>query len=544
MVTRNLKFFGLLMLSIACGRFSNRNNNSTAQLPLTPSSKDVLTENTDFQNCLFSFEDFNKTKECMDQFVIADPFTMPYLLNNTVGNGGDVLICHQPDGATSVNLLDYVEARLRYKLAVDFGQPFQTVEEAIKLVTSRLQNFDNQLASQIELESQTFFKNVNFVENTRLVDIPDSFHIALPANCKLEQIAIQNVDHLPHERYYTISKSLWDRLSTEDQAGLVLHEIIYKLAIENGHKNSIKSRYLNSVISSDWLSTTSQNEFYEVLGAASFPWVYHSIPFEPKSLEIDQFEGKEFYKGTLYKDYFFATTLIDDGIMVPVGSSIEIYKNGQIKSFYVEEHNWINVEKSKSCQIFVHRKSQVNFYPSGNILSIINKSNEERDPWNTYGETCYKTAVSNLEIVYAPFPLDPENLVQIEFFDSKLAIPKSGFTTKTDIILNIWEKPDSIASGSLEADGYNPAFQFPVAQNQLVNVCHEEKITLHPNGLLREAVICPQSKTIQRENADGSQSDYDFGDRLKFDDSGRVLEKIENVTTGYPAKLKAYWRLK
>jgi hypothetical protein len=76
----------------------------------------------------------------------------------------------------------------------------------------------------------------------------------LPKNCELKQIAIQIRNPDLFDKRYVINQDLWNSLDTDNQAALVLHEIIYRMAIEQGASDSVGARLINSLIFSDTVS--------------------------------------------------------------------------------------------------------------------------------------------------------------------------------------------------------------------------------------------------------------------------------------------------
>ncbi len=85
----------------------------------------------------------------------------------------------------------------------------------------------------------TFFNRTTFVDHD-LQDIPDSQHLVLPIGCNIQQLAIQERQADGSVRY-TIDRRLWNRLDTGNQAGLILHEMIYTEALDLGQKQLLST---------------------------------------------------------------------------------------------------------------------------------------------------------------------------------------------------------------------------------------------------------------------------------------------------------------
>lgn len=189
-----------------------------------------------------------------------------------IGNGGDVVVCQEINDnelSTTYELLDFYEMRELdgYEIKID---PNATYDEALEVLISRLGLYDQFTQDEIRKLSEDFMSEARFPEDVVLVDIPDSQHIALKKGCHLEQVAIQIQPEFPGEKRYTVSKDLWDRMSPIDQAGLVMHEVIFNKVIENKTNrnesiNSRSTRFLTGVLATDRLGVYSYREYIEFL---------------------------------------------------------------------------------------------------------------------------------------------------------------------------------------------------------------------------------------------------------------------------------------
>lgn len=172
------------------------------------------------------------------------------MASKEVGNGGDVVTCRNSSGVIqSIELLDFYEERVIRQNPIRLD-PAKSVEENFKLLVDRLDSVNAEIMKKSFL---TFEKEVLFLDSVELIDIPDSDHIVIPANCKIEQIVIQKEPSLVNPKRYTINLELWNRLGTVDKAGLIAHELIYKRLIGSyiQDANSIPVRYLNGTLASD-----------------------------------------------------------------------------------------------------------------------------------------------------------------------------------------------------------------------------------------------------------------------------------------------------
>lgn len=173
---------------------------------------------------------------------------------NGVGNGGDVVTCKN-----SIEILDFTEAKIlkRFKL-IESPQSIKFLEVA-KLRLLKLKPLDSRLFNQYDKVLRMIESRWKLIDNASFRDVPDSFEIALPEGCHLEQLAIQQ--EIEGKTQIHISKKLWDQLNPLNQAGLLLHEIIYEHFIALGEKNSIKARKFNAFLFSKEIETNTKGQY-------------------------------------------------------------------------------------------------------------------------------------------------------------------------------------------------------------------------------------------------------------------------------------------
>ncbi len=177
---------------------------------------------------------------------------------NGVGNGGDAVVCSE-----QVELLDFVESRLMKRYTIISDSKKLAFMELAKERVATLKGLDARLFEQYSKVLSTFTDRLVFIENAQFRDIPDSFEIAIPAGCKLEQLAIQQ--EIDNKTMIHISKKLWEKMDVVNKAGLILHEIIYEHLLTTGEVNSIKVRKLNSLIFSGDIDKMTAGDFKKVL---------------------------------------------------------------------------------------------------------------------------------------------------------------------------------------------------------------------------------------------------------------------------------------
>lgn len=184
--------------------------------------------------------------------------------------GGNVVVCKDATtGKETIRLLDYYEGEILYDLVPELGTG-KTESDMVTHVTDRLKSFDKKRAERYQKAADDFMANTRFVSNVTLPNINDHAYVPLEADCKIEQIAVQNISPFPQSKKFTIRKDFWTKLSMQDKAGLMLHEIVYEEALAIGHTNSKSARYFNSLISSSKFSKYTAAEYQDRLELIGF----------------------------------------------------------------------------------------------------------------------------------------------------------------------------------------------------------------------------------------------------------------------------------
>jgi hypothetical protein len=196
------------------------------------------------------------------------------------GNGGNVVTCRKADHSlTSIEMLDYYEARVFRGISVSMGDASFDYKQKIDLVLDRLAKSDPGRAERYRGWAKSFMSEAALIPGITLTPIPDSDQVGLPRGCAMEQIAIQKEPQFPQDSRYTISKDLWDNLDEQGKAGLILHEIIYREALGFGHQTSVASRYFHSLIASELYSKLTDRERIKLMQLLPF-WTVNVQGFE------------------------------------------------------------------------------------------------------------------------------------------------------------------------------------------------------------------------------------------------------------------------
>jgi hypothetical protein len=176
-------------------------------------------------------------------------------------DGGNSVVCKMESNqviAVKVNLLDFFEAEqsvvpdhlhFTHLLGKEKQQVLSEVIENVRVKGDFYANLFKQWLSEFESEA-VFLKGVS------LGVIPDSFHFILPKNCTVKQTAIQ-IEPLFHEARYTLDEDIWTQLPPAHQAGLLMHELIYRKLQDN---DSRKVRAINAFLFSDEIRQLSPEQ--------------------------------------------------------------------------------------------------------------------------------------------------------------------------------------------------------------------------------------------------------------------------------------------
>lgn len=241
-----------------------------------------------------------------------------------VGNGGNVLSCTD---SQELLLLDYVEADQR-GLTIDLGGG-ATYQEQVLFTLDRLQKVNPTRADLYRKWLQTFISETEWMQGAKFVPVPDIGVGVIPLNCEVKQIAVQKPDEqmFPGDKRYIIDRQLWNRLSEKNKAGLVLHELIYREAITEGHVSSMKVRYFNQSISSSSFANFDQKQMLNLTKIVDFSQVdYYGIP-------VDITDAKYFTDGSLMKAQATGGFIKGTKTSLPlIGKEVSFYSSGALSS--------------------------------------------------------------------------------------------------------------------------------------------------------------------------------------------------------------------
>ena len=211
-----------------------------------------------------------------------------YALIDRKGNGGDAVVCRTPQGKVlTAELLDIFESRILYGLNTQSPRGTDATEVAVNYLNN-LKRFSPELADYLIPQVQAFMSETRFVP-IALVDIDDSNGILLPKDCYVEQLAIQKEPNFSKDKRFTINSEIWNALDLTNKAGLILHEVLYRLAIARGQENSLTTRYFNAFLLSESFLTSEPWQFNELTTEARF---FNTMAYSAHGYDFFNVKGK------------------------------------------------------------------------------------------------------------------------------------------------------------------------------------------------------------------------------------------------------------
>lgn len=258
----------------------------------------------------------------------------PAKASGRVGNGGIVIICSQSSTRPKqVQLLDYYEAETR-RIQIDLGPPELSVESKIELALSRLDRLSPLRANLYRRWAKTFTDEANFFPDTNLMNTDDALNTILPNGCDAKQIVVQKAPQVKEDRLYAVSDDLWRLLDNDEKAGVILHEVIYREAIQFfSHTDSFQSRYFNSYLSSYLMKEFDAQSFARfLLDRGFYRTDIQGIVVNMRAGFPRFHENGGLASARVVDDSSVEVSVSNSGSPWKVSGSIELYPNGMIQS--------------------------------------------------------------------------------------------------------------------------------------------------------------------------------------------------------------------
>jgi hypothetical protein len=303
-------------------------------------------------------------KPIMFLFFTGFAFSVAWASGRTVGNGGDVIVCENQAGEMqSIELLDFYEGRVLKGIQTELGEASWSIERKIAYALERMKRVSPARAERYAKDAATFFEETLFLDDATLEDIPDTGNIVIPRNCKVQQIANQSPPLYPEDKRYVIDRHLWNALDNNGRAGLILHEVIYREALELKHDNSVSVRFLNANLSSRKIESMTVQQYTKFL---------QDLGFETTSIQGALIslvpQAPEFYPNGLLK-----TAKVVEGSFFQVGSQ-RFQIRGKIGFFSSGKPQHLVLQGVQTAEVFGERRKlspyEMTFFESGALESV------------------------------------------------------------------------------------------------------------------------------------------------------------------------------
>jgi hypothetical protein len=314
-----------------------------------------------------------------------------------------------------------------------------------------------------------------FLAGVKLTDIPDSQHIAIPAHCTVEQVAIQKLPAFPEDKFFTVNKDLWDRMDTANQAGLILHETIYRRFLKlrkpgTTLSSSVAARYLTGYACSDRFAKMTLPEYFKLM------------------------ERVQHYDSVWVERSFFL-----------VNHPIYLHPNGVVSMGWLQSSYEVQSPLNNLCITNIPNAVTVSQYPSG-LPEFVSTRPLDGKPvegkFLRFGESC----------VYMRGSV--RDGFDFAFFDG--GIPKGGFLSQSK----------EIKVGDVDVElAASPSIIFSLERKTYIfeksrNVVMEDDVRFFSNGALQVGIL---NRDVTLANTKGQKVLFRKGSKLTFNERGQVI---------------------
>lgn len=283
---------------------------------------------------------------------IFTTFNYCFAGGHVVGNGGYVVKCVH-NNIESYKSYDLVEGLILENINPDFSSQEGYINKA-KEILSRIKIINPTRYSMYMSWLNDFPRESKIVTGVELIDIPDISIGVRPKDCLLIQAIVQNSNVNKADSRYLINGDVWMKLNEDHKSALVLHELIYREAINelNKHENSYYVRKFNQLLFSSQMKKLHLKDYILFLKSNYFSQAdAHGVSImlynvQPRTKLIYEYPV-EFWNENSVK-------------------SAHIYLNGKFNSHGIKaEYVCLN----RNWQIY-HDDFQVVFYQNNKVMSI------------------------------------------------------------------------------------------------------------------------------------------------------------------------------
>ena len=248
------------------------------------------------------------------------------------------------DQITSVELFDLFEGKSP-DLFEDDSQPIETRAKLHTVLKERL---------EIMERTTTFYDTISAAQKAVMsnltaspggvMQVYDTGHqTIIPGNCLLIQAAIQKRDIVTDKVKVSINQTLLSRMTEVHKAALLLHEMLYLIAIENLERDSHNTRALVRLVMSKKFEKMSPDEVSNAFNQSgitrhrssnAYPVISIAIGGVNVRAAIDSNFNRRTLTGSLSSRDAVRLTHNGQIYEIPANASIEL-KNGAIRSMHI-----------------------------------------------------------------------------------------------------------------------------------------------------------------------------------------------------------------
>lgn len=212
-----------------------------------------------------------------------------------------------------------------------------------------LESIDATRATLYRKYMKTFEVEARFVPESDFTDIPDEGFKAPPAGCSLRQIVVQYDVPTPDGIRYMINQDLWNHLSEERRAALLIHEFMYREGRlpQNNFRTSSGVRYFNALVHSTKMTTLTLQEYIRQLRAIG----YQEVVVQNEPIILFNWNGEKTQK---------------------TPQPVEFHDNGKVSFAILANHLVLpgNGGGSYVCRQAITKEHNVYFFESGTVSTI------------------------------------------------------------------------------------------------------------------------------------------------------------------------------
>ncbi len=200
------------------------------------------------------------------KFVIALALLYPgvSMAEQAVGNGGHGVKCTVGSNIT-YETLDIYELKAAGK-TVQLGPPGTTVDQKVDIALQRFRAIDPNRYAAYAREAADFSRHA--VNEVAAPQTGDQGVITLQSGCEVVQIIAQYSPRFPGDIVYVIGTDNWDLLDDDSKATLIVHEVLYRQAIQFGLRGSTEIRKFVGLLISGELANFNREQYFQAVRAA------------------------------------------------------------------------------------------------------------------------------------------------------------------------------------------------------------------------------------------------------------------------------------